>query len=130
MSGRSSAAAPPPESDAPLIVVTPDVARPGEVIELRYPTELSRGVPFFMSRWENDQWSEPQFLLISDQGHMRVVGPGWHPRGSAWGWRNIGIGGHGPDRLKVPDVTEPGLYRICTANAVGGPYCVQLAVSA
>jgi hypothetical protein len=125
------AAAPPPESDPLLILVTPDVARPGQVIELRFPTELPRGVAFFMSRWENDQWSEPLFLLISDQGHMSGIGPVWRPRPSdRWGWRTIGIGGHGPDRLKVPDVAEPGLYRICTPNTGNRRYCVQLNVSA
>jgi hypothetical protein len=125
-------AVPPPESDPLLILVTPDVvASPGQVIELRYPKGLPRGAPFFMSRWENDQWSEPQFLLISDQGHMSGIGPVWFRRPSnRRGWRTIGISGHGPDRLKVPDVAEPGLYRICTANTGNRSYCVQLTVSA
>jgi hypothetical protein len=30
---------------------------------------------------------------------------------------DIGVGGPGPDRVPIPDVAEPGSYRICTGNA-------------
>jgi hypothetical protein len=123
-------AAPPPESDPPLIVVTPDVARPGQVIELRYPTKILRGVPFVLSRWDDGQWSEPQFLLLSHRAWW-ANGPAWSARGSErWSWRDLGVGGPGPDRLKVPEIAEPGSYRICTANTGEKSYCVQLTISA
>ena len=126
-----ASATPPPEPEPPVIVVSPEVARPGEVVELLYPQGLQRGVPFFMSRWENDRWSEPHFLLISDYGGRSLSGPVWYPRGSdRWGWEDVGVSGPGPDRLKVPDVAEPGSYRICTANTRDKSYCVELTVSA
>jgi len=124
-----SSVPPPPESERPVIVVTPDVTRPGQVVELGYPDELLRGIAFFMRRWEDDRWSEPQFLLISDAAWW-TDGSSWHPRASKWAWRTLGVGGPGPDRVRVPDIAEPGSYRICTAGTGDKSRCVQLTVSA
>jgi hypothetical protein len=130
-SPEGSSSTPPRDPGPRLIVIEPDVARPGQVVELRYPKGLQRGVPFFMSRRVNDHWSEPEFLLISDAGGKWTNGPWWYPRGSdKWGWDDLGVSGPGPDRIKVPDVAEPGSYRICTANTGEKSYCVQLTVSA
>jgi hypothetical protein len=126
---ETSSSIPPLEPGPPLIVVTPNVARPGQVVELRYPNGLPRGLALFMSRWESDRWSEPQFLLFSDAAWW-TDGPSWHPRGSNWSWRNLGVGGPGPDRIKVPEVAGSGVYRICTAGTGDTSHCVQLTVSA
>ncbi len=32
------------------------------------------------------------------------------------GVEDIGVGGPGPDRVLVPEVAAPGIYRICTAQ--------------
>jgi hypothetical protein len=105
------------------------MARPGQVVDLTYPLGLGRGLPFYMSRWQEDHWSQPEFLLLSDAGYRKAIGPSWCTRSERWGWRQLGVLGPGPDRIKVPDVAEPGLYRICTANTQE-PHCVQLTVSA
>ena len=56
-------------------------------------------------------------------------GPDWHPMSEGWSREDIGFVGPGPDVVVVPATAEPGTYRYCTANAGGGPYCVNVNVS-
>ena len=124
-----AAEAPPPERGE--IVVEPEAAAPGEEVLLRFPTEMERGVPFYLSRWNEDSWEEPSFLLISDGGgaYDCVVCPTYFELGQDWGWEDIAIQGPGPDRIVVPDTAVPGTYRACTANTGDQMYCAQFTVT-
>lgn len=118
----------PPISQDP-IVATPSVAQPGELIELTFPTELQRGSPWFMSKWDGEDWTEPLYLVISSSDGYNADGPTWSPRSEEWAWHDIGLGGPGPDTVVVPDEADPGAYRLCTANTGENTYCVNITVS-
>jgi hypothetical protein len=110
-----SASPPAPDPDA-RIVVDPARAEPGDVVPLGFPDEMARGILFVMEGRTADGWL-PAFFLTSDG-----PGPGWEmtwqpPGGAGLAVEDIGVGGPGPDHVLIPDVAEPGGYRICTANA-------------
>lgn len=121
-------------ADAPVIdhpvVAEPTVAAPGEFVELTFPTDLERGAPWYMSRWDGKDWTEPMYLLTaSTDGYRPAGGPSWQPTSEEWGWEDIGLGGPGPDTIVVPDTADDGEYRLCTANARVAT-CVNIEVSA
>jgi hypothetical protein len=114
-------------------VATPKVASPGEVVELTFPTELTRGAPWHLSKWDYDEWSDPLYLVIASQPNgYNADGPDWQPRSDldSWGWEDIGLSGPGPEEVVIPESARAGEYRFCTANAGGGPYCVNVSVDA
>jgi hypothetical protein len=99
-----------------LIVVDPLQVQPGEVVDLAFPAETTRGVHFVLERLERDAWVH-QFDLVSDG-----PGPDWELGWSFAGAEgfaveDIGVGGPGPDRVLIPDAAQPGRWRICTGNA-------------
>jgi hypothetical protein len=115
-------------------VATPATAAPGELVELTFPTELGRGAPWHLSKWQDGDWSEPLYLVIASQRDgYNSDGPDWRSRSDldsgAWGWDDIGFGGPGPDIVVVPETAEAGDYRFCTANAGSGTYCVNVNVN-
>jgi hypothetical protein len=111
-----------------LLVVDPTTAAPGDVVALTYPQETTRGILFVLDQNVDDAWIT-RFFLTSD-------GPGagwertWSPADAGgMAVEDIGVGGPGPDRVLVPEVAEPGAYRICTGNA-GENFCAQIEVVA
>lgn len=117
--------APPAEIREDLMVATPAVALPGDVVELTFPEETVRGVAFQLDRREGDEWTT-KWWMTSDAngGRPTTVAVGTE----GYGTDDVGIGGPGPDRVLVHPDTAPGDYRICTANA-GEDFCVPLTVS-
>ena len=117
------------QSDDPIVATPSDVA-PGELVELTFPTELSRGAPWYLSKWRDTAWSEPLYLVVASQRNgYNSDGPDWRVvSDDCCGWDDIGFGGPGPDIVVVPDTADPGDYRFCTANAADGTYCVNVAV--
>lgn len=111
-----------------LIVADPPVAAPGAVVALEFPAETMRGVLFVLERRVGESWAL-RYYLTSDG-----PGPGWRMawhEASAEGFavEDIGVGGPGPDRVIIPDVAEPGDYRICTGNA-GDEFCTPIEIVA
>ncbi|HEY8170673.1 MAG TPA: hypothetical protein VIH24_06195 [Candidatus Limnocylindria bacterium] len=109
-----------------LIVVDPVGAAPGEVVALTFPQETTRGILFVLEREVGDGW-QLQYYLTSDG-----PGAGWERTWQAAGAdgmavEDIGVGGPGPDRVLIPDVAEPGSYRICTGNA-GDEICTPIEI--
>ncbi len=99
-----------------LIAVEPAEAEPGDVVGLSFPQETARGILFTLERLTADGWLT-SYLLTSDG-----PGPEWQlswqpPGGGGMAVEDIGVGGPGPDHVPIPDVAEPGSYRICTGNA-------------
>jgi hypothetical protein len=99
-----------------LITADPAVVAPGGVVGLGFPEDTTRGVLFVLERRAGDAWDH-RYNLLSD-------GPGpdwqraWHPADEGpLAVEDIGVGGPGPDRVPIPEVAEPGDYRICTGNA-------------
>jgi len=98
----------------------------GEVVELRYPNDLERGVVFTLSPQRPGMRNDPLFMLYSDAGSEGGT-PSWRAVGEALDATDVGVGGPGPDRLLLPPKLEPGDYRVCTANAAYN--CVNLSVT-
>jgi hypothetical protein len=109
-----------------LMTAEPGEVAPGGIVALSFPQETTRGILFVLERRVGDGW-ELQYYLTSDG-----PGAGWERRwqpagGDGLAVEDIGVGGPGPDRVLIPDVAEPGLYRICTGNA-GADFCAPLEV--
>lgn len=117
--------APPAELREDLMVASPAVARPGDVVELTFPEETFRGVAFQLDRREGEGWTT-EWWMTSDGNGGR---PTTVPVGTeGYGTEDVGIGGPGPDRVLVHPDTAPGDHRICTANA-GEDFCTRLTIT-
>lgn len=114
---------PEPSMAPDLIVLEPTAAAPGDLVAVRFPQETMRGVAFQLDRRTDDGW-ETVAWLTSDAN-------GGEPSGvlvadaEGYAWPDVGIGGPGPDRLRIPDGVAPGPHRICTANA-GEDVCAPI----
>ena len=111
-----------------LLVLDPTTAAPVDVVALTFPEETTRGILFVLDERVDDAWIS-RFFLTSDG-----PGAGWERRwapADAGGMavEDIGVGGPGPDRVIVPEVAEPGAYRICTGNA-GADFCAPIEIVA
>jgi len=109
-----------------LIVAEPVQVRPGDVLSLTFPAETTRGVYFVLESQAAGAWVH-MFDLTSDG-----PGPGWQRRwmpagAEGFAVEDIGVGGPGPDRVVIPDVAEPGTWRICTGNA-GENICTTIEI--
>ena len=90
------------------------LVKPGETLSILFPEEPIRGVHFVLERRQGDGW-DLRYHLVSDWGGERD--PVSFPADSEqFAVEDVGIGGPGPDVVLVPEVAEPGQYRICTGN--------------
>jgi hypothetical protein len=118
LAGCGTALLPTPDPRLRPDVIVPEAAEvaPGDVLAVGFPNEMTRGILFVLERQGPEGWL-PAFFLTSDG-----PGPEWEmtwspPGGAGMAVPDIGVGGPGPDHVLIPDVAEPGDYRICTANA-------------
>jgi hypothetical protein len=95
------------------MVVEPDRARPGELVEVRFPDGADRGLLYALDASAGDGWDRLWMLISNANG----AEPLWFPNGEEVAVEAIGIVGEGPDRLQIPNEAAPGRYRVCTANA-------------
>lgn len=126
--GAAETSLPAPASDDP-IVATPSTAAPGDLVELTFPTDLDRGANWHLVRWNGESWSEPQYFVVASSRGYNADGPNWQPKSEVWSGEDIGFIHGGPDTVVVPDSADAGTWRFCTANAAGGPHCVNVEVS-
>lgn len=108
-SGAESGAVARPDS----MVVEPAEARPGQLVGISFPGGWDRGILFALEAQHGDGWDR-RWMLISDASGGE---PLWFPPDAEVAIEAIGIAGNGPDHLLIPDIAEPGTYRVCTANA-------------
>jgi len=108
------------------MVVDPEAAAQGDIVELSFPGEMTRGVWFVLEQEVQGSWAY-RYDLTSD-------GPGagwpvdWHVAGGeGFAVEDIGVGGNGPDHVAIPETAEPGTWRICTGNA-GENVCVRIEI--
>ena len=103
------------------MTVSPTTARPGEVVSLMFSTGLARTAALSMARTDDGQ-GEVAYYLTSD-----VLGtePAWSTPAEFNPMAfDVIVGGRGPDHIVVPEVAEPGEYRLC----VNVEDCVTLTV--
>lgn len=133
-SGDASRDAAPDRAEAPpsqdgAVVAAPATAQPGQQIDLRFPTEIERGVCWLMSEREGTGWADPQYHLVSaPDGYDNDQAPSWTPQGEDWECDFIGISGPGPDPIVLPATAAPGEHRLCAANTGGDHYCTTIRI--
>jgi hypothetical protein len=111
-----------------LLVIDPAQAAPGVVVALTFPEETMRGVLFVLDQRVDDTWVT-RFYLTSDGPGAGWERQWWPVDAAGMGVPDIGVGGPGPDRVLIPEVAEPGAYRICTGNA-GADFCAPIEIVA
>jgi hypothetical protein len=98
-----------------LVVAEPSAVAAGGFLELTFPKETDRGLPWVLELQEDNTW-HARYLLSSD---ANGTAPSWvgADEPDKWAWEDVGVSGPGPDAVLIPDVAAPGRYRLCTANA-------------
>ncbi len=102
-----------------LMVADPTRPSNGEVVELTFPRETMRGIAFVLERQENGVWQYLYDMVSDANGGAPHTVPALS---QGFGYDDVGVGGPGPDRVRIPEDAEAGRYRICTANA-GDEFC-------
>lgn len=111
-----------------LLAIDPAQAAPGDVVALTFPEETTRGILFVLEQRVDDGWLARFFLTSNGPGAGWEMS--WHPAAAQGiAVEDIGVGGIGPDNVPIPEVAEPGDYRICTANA-GADFCAAIEIVA
>ena len=126
--GAPAPANPDAEMRPDLLVIDPARAAPGDVVALTFPEETSRGVLFVFDQRVDDTWVT-RFYFTSDGPGAGWERQWWPADAEGMAVPDIGVGGPGPDRVLIPDVVEPGSYRICTGNA-GADFCAPIEIAA
>lgn len=106
-----------------LMVVTPVEAAPGQTVQLTFPTSRDRGLGFGLERSTSEGWVQ-EFDMWSDRSGGT---PGWQRVGGEVLIDLVGIRGPGPDTVVIPDIAEPGEWRICTLFNLQG-FCAPLTI--
>lgn len=109
-----------------LLVAKPAAVPAGELLELTFPEKTERGVPWVLQEQDGETW-HARYLLWSDANGATPDWAGENDKGR-WGWDDVGIGGSGPDVVRIPDTASPGHYRLCTANALDN-FCSEIEIT-
>ena len=110
------------------MIADPAVVQAGQQVELRFPSEVHRGVCWYLSERDGNGWSEPVYFLVSGPpGYDSNNAPYWRSDDEVWECEEVGVSGPGPDPIVVPD-TASGEYRLCTANTRDDSYCTTIRV--
>lgn len=121
---RAGPADPSAEIRPELMVAEPPRPAPGEVVELTFPLETMRGVAYVLERQEDGTWQYLYDMVSDGNGGAPQTVPALT---EGFGHDDVGVGGHGPDRVRIPEDAERGQYRICTANA-GDEFCTGIEI--
>lgn len=118
----------PPEPEAQmrpdLLELDPAVAEPGQLVAMHFPEETSRGIAFQLDRRADDGWTPVAWMTSDGNGGEPATVPAFT---EGYGVEDVGVGGPGPDHVRLPDDAPPGDYRICTANA-GEEFCAPIEI--
>ena len=97
------------------LTLDPAVARPGEIVALRFPDHRTRGIPYTLESDSADGWKLAYFLMATNRLD-ETAPPDWWSVDDAEGkaWADVGFGGPGPEWVSVPDVATSGTNRLCT----------------
>lgn len=101
----------PPDGAHVQLILSVNEAKPGEEITMTIggpqSTKIIRGLSSYLECWDGSQWM-PRFVLIAGNGSISSAIPfEKHPIVPS-----IGLDGPGPDKIRLPEVVQPGLYRI------------------
>jgi hypothetical protein len=108
--------------------VTPDVARPGEVVELDVPSDVPFRVEWVLERSVDDGWRSTHVLVDADFA-AESGAPLSRRVDAAEGIADVPEVHDAPVPLVVPDDAPPGPHRICQAVEDGTEWCGRLTVT-
>lgn len=115
---------PEPQMRPELLVLDAPEAEPGQLVAMRFPEGTSRGVAFQLDQRAGDAWRPVAWMTSDGNGGEPVTVP---VSTDGYGVEDVGVGGAGPDHVRLPADVPPGDYRICTANA-GDEFCTPLEI--
>lgn len=115
---------PEPQMRPDLLVLDPAKVEPGQLVAMRFPEETLRGVAFQLDRRTGGVWMPVAWMTSDGNGGEPFTVPAFT---EGYGVEDVGVGGPGPDRVRLPDDASPGDYRVCTANA-GEDFCAPLEI--
>lgn len=116
---------PEPRMQPDLLELDPPAATANELIAMHFPEETPRGVAFQLDRRASDGWTTVAWMTSDGNGGEPVTVP---VMTEGYGVNDVGVGGPGPDHVRLPGDVAPGDYRICTANA-GEEFCAPIQVT-
>ena len=108
------------------MVADRETAAPGDVVELTFPAEMTRGIHFVLEEEVGPTWVY-RYGLISSGEVAGAPGEWFTPGDEDVAIPDIGIVGPGPDRVPIPEIAAPGSWRICTGTAVEN-VCVRIEI--
>jgi hypothetical protein len=115
---------PEPQLRPDLLVLEPAIASPGDLVAMRFPESSMRGVAFQLDRRTADGWAPVAWMTSDGNGGVPITVP---PSTEGYAVEDVGIGGPGPDHVRLPNELPARDYRVCTANA-GSDFCAPLEV--
>ena len=113
-------ASPMPTPTAPAVEArvsaSPATAEPGQVVRLALPSELMRGIGFYLEAQRDGTWTPVYCLTEADYWEGYPSPPPLNvPYSEHCGWEALGVAGSA--LVKMPEGIPPGSYRVCTASA-------------
>lgn len=115
-------------ADADRMQVEPDTAHPGSEVSVRFPQRDLRGPGFVLERKGADGWVWEWAVHSDPDGATQNVWSAEQFRGRNVEWNaGPGFDGTGPHVVPIPEGSQPGTYRICTAPT-SPALCVELDV--
>ncbi len=102
---------PPPGS--PPMVLNPDDAVPGDVIEIAFPEGTLHGQGYTLESGSGEEWTV-EYFLAARPAYEDDVQPIWWVSGdSDVAFDSIGYVGADPMAVTVPETVATGKYRVC-----------------
>lgn len=120
---------PPDDPVALQMTVNPDLVGPGQVVTVTYFMRWNRGLAYKLVSADttDPDLSNPDYYLISDGGTARRS-MAWYSGDHPPAVHNIGIGGTGPDRVRIPETAAEGKWLLCAVTPLVEP-CAELTVT-
>jgi hypothetical protein len=108
--------------------VTPDVAEPGDRVEIGLPADVAFGAEWSLERSVDGAW-KPQFVLVDAEIARESGVPLARPADSPQALASIPEQKDGPVTLVLPEAATPGSYRICQSVDDATAWCGLLTVT-
>ena len=92
------------------------------MLTLGFPDKRVRGLGYSLEVAGAAGWTIEYYLVASRKGGEGPGARSWVRAADGddrkgFGWPDVAMAGPGGERVRVPDVETPGVYRLCIANA-------------
>jgi hypothetical protein len=115
------AAVPTPSSTAQpgrAMTAEPATTPAGALVTLTFPDQRLRGVAFRLESAQPTGWQLDYYLIAGRTGSKEPGRYSWYRADDPHRtWVQVGITGPGGEKVRIPDIAAPGMYRLCTEGA-------------